>query len=272
MAFTFGGNTGDDITATLPTSPLGADNGSSLVAGWWYPTTLTAGRGYWSAANVHGATVGPTTSEMRLTFDNATTDGVWDSSGAGIVTNEWQFLAWLMATENTTVAGAVRFWRGTADTPPVGVTVTNTTPRSGNYTGSASFTVGNIGTGSLSFQGDIGSIAVLAAGAVGISSPLFIGTSGAIANTQADLVYHRWVWPLWAGAALPIYNNQTTGQTFGAAFINLSVPIPEVRAFAYTANSLLVTPTVNTAVFSQAAEPRRLRSDWPTRKRAVVRP
>lgn len=252
MAWTYGGGTGDDSTFSGGIQTIGADNGSYLVAGWWYPTTLTAGRGYWSAGNIHGATVGPTTSEMRLVTDN-TTDGVWDSSGAGIVTNEWQFLAWLYATENTTVPGAVRFWRGAANTPPTEISVTNSTARSGNYTGSSSITIGNIGTGVVAFQGDIDWAIFLANGVIGINNPFTIGTSGVIDNVVAANVLNRWVLPIWEGGlGLSNYVTATQATSFGVTALGGDTAVaPYGLQYNHTNNNFRPNhaPT-NGAIFS----------------------
>jgi hypothetical protein len=179
MSYTFGGNTGDDINISLMIN-LGADNTTCFVAGWWYPTTLTAGRGYWSAGNIFGAEVDTTTSELRLRTDNSTTDGEWVTSGAGIVTNKWHFIAFMNASENTTVPGAWRVWVGDAITAPVIQTPAVSVSRSGDYTGNSAFYVGNKGTDTVAFQGDIGWVMVITTGNLGINSALFTPTNGVI--------------------------------------------------------------------------------------------
>lgn len=258
MSYTFGGGTGNDIVYTTALA-LGADNTTCLVAGWWYPTTLTATRGYWSAGNIFGAEVDTTTSEIRLRTDN-TTDGQWVTSGAGIVTGKWHFLAFLAATENTTVAGAWRVWVGTADTRPTRITPTVAVSRSGNYTGSTSFYLGNKGTSTLSFQGDIGWAFVGVASTVGVNSPFYIGTSGVISDTEAQLVEDRWITPLWMGR--PDMNRIIT-QSLSNSFSFFQCGLDFPGALGYQVSQLTnpnsrIAPTINGATFSEAQPPVRI--------------
>lgn len=262
MSYTFGAGTGDDIAVTSALS-LGADNTQVLVCGWWYPTTLTATRGYWSAGNIFGAEVDTTTSEIRMLTDN-TTDGVWVTSGAGITTNKWHFIAWLCATENTTVAGAWRVWVGDENTAPVIQTPTNSTPRNGNYTGSTAVAIGNKGTGVLAFQGDIGWVSIIAASAPGINSPLYIGTSGAIADAEAKLVEERWVLPIWRGRPDPMFCVPTTmAGSFTAihmCFCQAGGPAAQWSNSTGPGNPLAMT--INGATFSDNQPPVRMERDW----------
>lgn len=265
MSYTLGGATTDDIIinyAALGFSNMFVDNSSTLILGWWYPTTLTATRGYWSILNTIGAEVDGTTSEIRMRTDN-TTDGQWLTSGAGIVVNKWHFLAFLNAAENTTVAGAWRVWVGDAFTSPVEVTVTNPVVRSGNYVGGATFYLGNKGTGSLAFQGDIGWAACISQLTnVGINGALGIATSGVIDNAEADLVLNRWVRPFWLGRPpnLDFWKLATT-QYFLESLEN-ELAFCEM-AVAPNAPNTYKDTFGTTAVFTQHQPPIRCPHPWP---------
>lgn len=263
MSYTFGGATADDIVCTSALN-MGADNSASFVAGWWYPTTLTATRGYWSAGNVFGAEVDTTTSEIRLRTDN-TTDGQWVTSGAGIDVNRWWFLAFLAATENTTVAGAWRVWVGTADTAPVIQTPAVSVSRSGNYSGATTRYLGNKGTGTLAFQGDIGWGVFASTTTIGINSPFYIGTSGAIADTEARLVEERWVLPLWRGMPNPLHMvTATQAAAFSLVHMALDVLPAQARQWSSstTPGGVGLAVTVNGATYSQNEPPVRLPLNW----------
>lgn len=264
MSYTFGAAATDDITGGTGFT-AGADNGSNLVAGWWYPTTLTATRGYWSFGNTYGAEVDAGTSEIRMRTDN-TTDGQWLTSGAGITTNKWWFLAFLNASENTTVAGAWRVWVGDAENHPTEVTVTNPTTRSGNYTGSATFYLGNKGTGSLAFQGDIGWACTVGCAAVGQMNPFTISTSGAISNDEAAETYRRWIEPIYLGRPrMDMYPTQGNA-TFNVTHFDLTMPLGAKSTWGHSLNPANTRPTINGATFSENQPPMRIPHDWPNQR------
>jgi len=197
MAWTFGTSTSDYVRNGPGLEQI-ADSVCLLVAGWFYPTTLTAGRAYWSASTAAtAATVGSTTSEMMISFDHATTDNIFDTSGAGIVTDKWQFIAWLMAFDNGANDGSCRVWIGDADTPPQEITVIHSTTKIGNITSGAIIWIGNAAAGTSAFQGDIGWVC----GMSSQSSPATVPnvTDGIIYNYEVDIIYHKWVYPLWNG-------------------------------------------------------------------------
>jgi len=207
MAWTFGGATNNRVQVSQ--IGTGATLRTGVVAGWWKPTTLTAGRTYWSQGSIVSARVAATTSEMTLHTDN-TTDGQWTTSGAGVVTGEWQFLAFMLSTLNGTPSAAWRVWRGTNDTPPVEVTVTlpPTTAPAGNFTGTGTFTMGQLGNGTVAMIGQIGSMVSIAKeGTVNAGSslrgPLKTAAYGAITQDEADVVKERIIWPLWCGNKYP---------------------------------------------------------------------
>lgn len=264
MGFTFGGATSDDINVTGPVT-AGADNTASMVAGWWYPTTLTATRGYWSCGTTFGAEIDSTTSEIRMRTDN-TTDGQWLTSGAGITTNKWWFIAWLNAAENTSVAGAWRVWVGDAETAPVEISVSNPTPRSGNYSGSTSYVVGNKGsTGTLAFQGDIGWVSWLLSSHTTLPNNMFnLAASGVIDQTEADWNLWNWVQPLWAGTPdIGRAHRHTTN--WYVSHWNLDNAVGPL-AYNYMLSTGALTPfalTVNEATYTINRPPRQPPHNWP---------
>lgn len=191
MAVTFGGGTGDDIN--LAGASTIANLTTLVVAGWWYPTTLTAGNGLWSVGNVAGCKIHTTTSELQLITDN-TTDGLITTSGLGLVTNTWQFLAFLGSFTNTGPAEAWRVWKGNS-TAPVEIGTVVTTAPVGNFTGNATWYIGNLGTGTVAFQGDIASVVFIHGAGMLLSGT----TTGTLSQDDADLVLRDSVWPLWLG-------------------------------------------------------------------------
>lgn len=263
MSYTFGAATTNAITFTLSNGLIG-DNRQVLVAGWWYPTTLTATRAYWGAGATIGAEVDTTTSEIRLRTDN-TTDGQWVTSGAGITTNKWHFLAFLNAAENTTVAGAWRVWVGDENTAPVIQTPSVSVSRSGNYTSSNAFAVGNKSGGSAAFQGDIGWVSIIWSENPGINTPLYVGTSGVIADAEATLVEERWILPLWRGTPDPTrYVPGLMNAAYLFAHFGLDLQ-PVFVTQLVNGNPASAAATVNGATWSENQPPVRLPRDWITR-------
>lgn len=263
MAYTFGAGTGDDINITAVGS-MGGDNGSVFVAGWWYPTTLTATRGYWSAGNTFGAEVDTTTSEIRLRTDN-TTDGQWVTSGAGITVDKWWFIAFLAALENTTVAGDWRVWVGDAETPPQIITPTVAVSRSGNYVGSTAWTIGNKGTGTLAFQGDIGWVTMALSSNVGVLNWSHIATSGVIAATEAEMVERRLVTPLWAGRGPDVHEWSPAAMSNQIGVVHFPLDqqgAPAMQMSGSTSPANPVSLTINGATWTENRPPRCVPRNW----------
>lgn len=204
MAYTFGGGTGDDITLSLAAN-FGGTNRNGIVAGWFRPTTLTAGRGLWSFGDIIGAEIDTTTSEIRLKADNATTDGQWTTTGVGLTVDQWQFIAVAGSFSDTGPTITWRVWSGTATTPPTECTVTNAVAPVGNNTASSSFTIGNKGTGTVAFQGEIENLTVFAAQSTtsGAANVFNISTFGTITNAEAAFLFERFVAPCWYGNVNP---------------------------------------------------------------------
>lgn len=199
MPYVFGAATADDIT-WAPGQSFGGTNTNLLVTGWWMPTTLTATRGLWSVGNTIGAEIDTTTTSLRLRSDN-TTDGQWTVPVAFTV-NQWKFLAFFVTFNNTGPAVTWKVWAGTIDTPPVAATVTTATSPVGNNTANANFYVGNKGTGSLAFQGEIAHVSTIGydgTGATETGNPFYLSAHGAVDATQEQVILEHFVWPAYLG-------------------------------------------------------------------------
>lgn len=199
MSYTFGASDFDDISGTL--AQIGASATACLVGGWYYPTTLTAGRGYWSAGNFTGAEVAPTTSEIRIKSDNVTTDGVWDTSGAGVATNQWHFMMLMGSFLSTGPAVDWRAWLGIGLDPPQEISLTQVTAPAGNCSGSTSMICGSKGPSSaLAFQGEVGQMWWLrctTSTTAASRSLIPSATGGVITAEEAQYVYETMVLPMW---------------------------------------------------------------------------
>jgi len=257
MSYTFGAATSDDITTTTVLQ-LGATNVNTFVAGWWYPTTLTSTRGYWSGGNTFGAEVDSTTSQIRFRTQNGTTNGQWTTSGTAITTGKWWYLAFLNSNNNTGAAAAWRCWIGDAESAPVEQTVTVATTPSGNFTGNANAYLGNKGTGTLAFQGDIG-WATFVSSNTSIVSVLPIAVAGAISNGEAQIVHDQWVYPLWRGIAKRDYPYTACDVRY------FDLRDPSVYRFSHgtTVVNDMATATVNGATVATSEPPTRPIFNWP---------
>jgi hypothetical protein len=199
MSYTCGAATTDDLATGFNT--VGANDTNCFVAGWWKPTTLTATRGLWSAGNIFGAEIDTTTSELRLRTDN-TTDGQWTTTGVGLTVDQWKFLAFANSCSNTGPTASWVVWSGTNEVAPQRVTVTQATAPNGNFTGSANTYLGNKGTGTLAFQGQLGP-AVFGRNPSSIFGYVPTTTAGTIAQEGIDYVYANLVLPIWLGNWCP---------------------------------------------------------------------
>lgn len=166
--------------------------------GWWYPTTLTAGRALWSqgASLTNFAKIDTTTTQLRLVEDH-TTDGEWTTTDAGLVVNKWSFIAFLWTPLNA--GGSWRVWAGAVDAAPTELTVSVAVAAIGNLAGGgANLAVGNA-TGNIPIQGDIAEFGYLIADVNTSHPPLFLAAAGSITDAEADFAYRRFVLPAWLG-------------------------------------------------------------------------
>ena len=204
MAWTTGGATNTRRNATAGVT-VGAANTALLVAGWFFPTTLTAGRCLWSMGSIWGCRIATTTSELNLDSDNVT-DGLWLTSGLNLTATTWRFIAWMFNT-GTAPAASWRVWAGTVDTAPTEVTVlvppaAGTTAAAGAFTGSTGISISNRGAGTVAFIGDTGDM-VFVSSASATAGPLGVATAGTITQDEADKIYRSIVVPMWLGDAYP---------------------------------------------------------------------
>lgn len=202
MALTFGAANTDDATIGLGFS-VGATGTTYFIAGWFRPTTLTAGRALWSlGANIFAAIDSTDTSELLLTSDN-TTDGNWTTTGVGNAVDTWRFIAVMNAANNTGPTASWRAWAGDEVSVPSEITVTQAVAPSGNFTGNANLTFGNkASTGTAAFQGDIAEVTYIATSSAGALLPPFgLASHPTISQTEADWIYATYVVPIWMGRA-----------------------------------------------------------------------
>lgn len=209
MARTFGAASSDRVQFT--TTRL-ASNEMNLVAAWVYPTTLTNNRKYWGSSANYGPAVASTTSELVMTHSRATTASTHTTSGAGMVTNQWQFVCTLSSVGTGTPQWFV--WRGTLDGGLRQVTVNTTTAGAGTPQSSTNFILGNtIGNGS-AFQGDIDNFVWFNCDAtVGATHPLFHGSAyGSLTAGEIERIETAIVEPLFFGPTVGLqYPWSSTG-------------------------------------------------------------
>ena len=199
MAYTFGAATTDDLSGTGVVS-IGGNSTTTWVAGWFYPTTLTAGRCYFGTGALNSIAVAPTTSELRLTHDRATTDSVFDTTGAGIVVNEWVFIAVLFQSGSAGADGTWTVWVGRSDSPPAIVTNSLTTTGLGNNSSTTAYCIGNqAAASSVAFQGDIGPFMYVAQQGLAIDRPVPVAAAGGQTAAEILYIWEKWVIPFWLG-------------------------------------------------------------------------
>ena len=211
MPLTFGAATSDNVFLGLANS-VGATGTGFFFSGWFYPTTLTAGRCYLSYVGSnpslsYSVKVQTTTSALQLGSNTGTTAGVWTATAdstvfpSGITTNKWWFIAGLMScVTGPTVAW--RMWLGDESTAPLSMTVTQTTAPAGVLGATTTLCIGNdrltAASPTAAFQGDIGMINSIS-GSTGANTLLPIGTAGSISADEQTLFEQTFVQPLWLG-------------------------------------------------------------------------
>lgn len=199
MPHTFGGASGDDINYSAQTAWVTTGR-QHLVMAWYHPTTLTAGRVYFGNSNTVGLRVGATTSELSFVIDHVTTDGVWDTSGAGITTDKWWFIAVYFTSFNTGPAADVVFWVGDVETAPQEISRTRTTAPAGNNTNNSVIAIGNQGsTGNVGFQGDITNYLHVTDGTLDTYSLFSQDVNGTIDANAKGQALRRFILPYWSG-------------------------------------------------------------------------
>lgn len=245
MSWKFGAAT-SDIIATSGGVAGGVASSNLFLAGWFFPTTLTAGRILFAETTGAGGThlqVAATTSSLEFVLDRATTDAVY-TIAAGIVVNVWQFIAIAVSIDASSVA-VIHCWVATVDQPPTLVPIVSsvTTAGSGAATGSNSRGIGNIPTAAtVAFQGNIGQIYHIIASAVAPPQGLSIATAGTITADDDLNIFNNLVTPLYNGvlplgglASPPTVNYQVD-------FFDLGCQPPTDTRWAYTSLVASSTP------------------------------
>lgn len=270
MPYTFGAATSDRISAPLPDA-LFAVTEISLVYGWFLPTTLTATRKYFGnaggAGNDCGLEVDTTTSELRFKNPNSTTKAEYTTSGAGIVTDKWQFIAMMAAS-----GVAPRFWVGTVETPPAEVSSAQVVAPAGGGTTGTAIVIGNTAAGSpaQAFQGDIAEMGGVHGGTSTQAPPFFLASASAITQTEADFTLRRLILPAWVGENIDQVR-QGLGAGTPARYFYWNVVLNSLPA-SYCSNRTNATTqpgvacTVTGATVSQNGHPRG-RSDMTLHRR-----
>lgn len=175
-----------------------------LLAAWFKPSALTAGRYLWGlgSGRTTGLRVAASTSELEAVFDALTTDPVHTTSGAGITTGVWRFVSvWLHASNTTNCA--VRIWLGDEAGELVEVPTTVTTARSGNMSAGSTYAIGNRPGASVAFEGLIGPSVSVYTSTNHPGAALPVSSAGSISQSEADAVLERIVRPIYRGQFTP---------------------------------------------------------------------
>lgn len=215
MPYTFGAAATDYVSQTVPYY-LGS-NTVSLVAGWFNPSTLTAGRVLWATASggqPNQLEIDTTTTQLKFTGSGNTTRSVYTLAGDPITTDRWWFYALAVARSGS--GESVVGWLANETLSPVPMTVTTVTAHSGTFTTPVTTFFGNLSTtASLAFQGDIGPMTIIAHNN-NFLGPLLISGSQTFTANERDMIQRSIVTPIWNStidlAALYGNVNQTNGQ------------------------------------------------------------
>lgn len=234
MPCTFGAATTD--RAAQLSSMAGATNTAGFIAGWWYPTALTAGKFYFTAAaststTNYGIKVGTTTSTLQM-LSCTTTVGLWTATAdvnvfpSGIQTDKWWFIAGCYSVSSTP-AVSWAMWLGDEQTPPTAMTVVQNTAPAGTLASSNFGVVGNSSTtGTDSFQGDIATVHYLnSTCSTSYQFAIPVATGGTITTAEQTLIQQRLVNPIWQGRTpYPIWIPGRTGTVLTSYDCNTNPP------------------------------------------------
>lgn len=258
MAFTFGAATTDRISATLGTGFILSQR-AALWCGWFYPTALTATRCLWGngavAAGGTRCAISATSGEIDITLDRATTDYVVTTSGLGLVTGRWQFIAVAIANFDTGAVTTTKVWKGTEFEIPQAIALaTPSAAGTGNVVTASQMVIGNGSTAaSLAFVGDIGNQFVCVSSS---SGSLNGATNGSIGTVAEDIIYNQLVIPFWRGEAIPSgwFNTQNTQNT-GIDIWSVNMDVPSPFFIGLNNSSLPLAGSVSGATQTQSNSP-----------------
>ena len=257
MPFTIGAGTTDVIVP--PSTTVGARPSGFWIMGWFYPTTLTAGRKLYSWGSLWAIQIDSTsTANLRFIADNNTTDDTKRTTDAAMSTNNWYFVA---ALNNCSSAATTQWsvWFGDGLNPPTKRTLTNVATASGNLLTGTGPRIGNGQAGAtVAFQGDMGWWAFKNLNAS--STYPLDALDGATIAAEEDLFEKSYVLPAWRGDFRWLWDQQQMGATTLAKNGGFLVcPMDNARrVYSATGVSQL---TVTGATLSNNREPRPL-PDW----------
>jgi hypothetical protein len=246
------------------------NNASNLVYGWWYPTTLTAGRSYFgNTGNSGGIKVATATDELILRVPCNTTSGDYSSTDADIAVNNWYFIAaaWVSVTGPTI---DLAMWLGTMDTPPRLLSWTVTVAPAGVVNNAAGeLRMGQDNVNTAAFQGLIHYVNPVICNHTASATlhPLGLSSYSAISAEEETILYERFVAPAWAGdlARLSSYGfNDVSTQVYnshgntlqGAIAATVAKPVLMGRGTATAINPGAITTGGTPPPFAAQAGPR----------------
>jgi hypothetical protein len=237
-------------------SPIGA--AVNMFAGWFLPTTLTAGRGYGGTGSLgnNSLRVHTTTSEFHVNVDR-TTDDVWTSSGAGMVTGVWQFVAYVLSVSSAGETD-LALWRGTLDDRPVEVSMSRSVG-SGFVASSSTGVAGNIGsTASAAFQGQAENIVYMrSALSAGIENLFSLESEAVITADERQFLLQRFILPIWAGEVpCLLFRQRTVSSAQWMASLALVFNEGRAKQIGVRNVALNAAATVDGATFSETRGPR----------------
>lgn len=265
MALDFGALNDDDITIG---SHFNSNVSGWIFMAWFLPTTLTAGRTYWGASSLISVKVDATTSELVVAVDRTTTDSVWKTSGAGIVTTEAVFVA-LVKSSNSGAANW-RCWIGHGTAQPQEVTITETTVGSGTEVAGSNMVVGNVSSaGTIAFQGGIGQFldARFSLSALAMFANETVGT---ITQAEADYFLQTVIIPYWQGRPQCAFVRGTTTAVYLADCEGVGTQL-FVDQRGATQRLGPIALTVSGATPGETRQPMKLLSGYPQRINQTVR-
>lgn len=273
MPYTFGGATSDVITLSPATAFL-SGNTQTLVAGWYYPTVLTAGRALFGLSSTR-LEIDTTTTQLRSVGAQATTSSqsTYSLTSVPLSINNWFFIAWY-----TSRAGANEthdMWIGTETLPPEAMTRTAVVAGSGSLTIASAMTIGNQTSNTASFQGDIANLAFFyqVTSTFGAGAPLEASNGGGSRTTSdLELILRKVIKPLWQGT----FDMRSLASNPAMNMWAYSIPLDSDVALRYqtqsnTASSPSQSMTVSGATLSQTRPPTLAADGWSVRRRPIRR-
>lgn len=261
MAWTFGGATSDKLVTTGNVQL--AASSSMFLAGWFYPTTLTAARVLWAETATSKIVIGSPTNLLQITLDKSTTDNVINID-VGLQANVWQFIA-LAISVNASSVGVAHGWVGTTDIPPNPTAIVGTQVQagSGSLVSTVAHCIGNLNTiGTVAFQGDIGQIIHIVAQQTAPNQGLSIATAGTITAADDLNIFNNLVNPLYNGI-LPMemmLSPASVAVVYAVDIYDLGCQPPMVvnltEAAGVTTDTTPLVMTPSGAVWTEARQPR----------------